>query len=103
MLFRLLIIHKISIRDNALQNLAKSDLEFREASRREDARLIEEAFKDHSRSAIAKRAAARLKVSKRQIEYWLECENDMPSWVPKAVKAIMAGADAAGRHIEGRR
>ena len=92
-----------------MHNLAKSNTSFRDASRREDAALLEAAFgarsmsQAHSMSAIAKKAAPVLEVSKRQIEYWLKCDNDMPSWVPKAVKGYMAKVEAAARRIEGRR
>ena len=84
-----------------LHNPAKSNVDFREASRREDAIKLERAFPGHCQQAIAEKASRALGVSPRMVVYWLKLENDMPSWVPKAVELYINKVDRIARRIEG--
>lgn len=89
-------------RDKAMKYLAKSNVDFREQSRKEDARLISLAFDAPNQSKIAEKGARALGVSPRQIIYWMQCENDMPSWAVKAVKAYIRRVENLADQIEGR-
>lgn len=80
---------------------AKSNVDFREASRREDASKLERAFPGHCQKVVAEKASRALGVSPRQVVYWLQLEHDMPSWVPKAVEYYIGKVDRLARRIEG--
>lgn len=84
-----------------MHDLAKSNVEMRMESRREDADLIRKAFWAPSQAQIARNARKVLGVSKRQVEYWLNMENDMPSWVVKAAKKHVSRVERIARRIEG--
>lgn len=84
-----------------MKNPAKTNVDFREASRREDARLIERAFNGPSQQAIAEKASRALSVSPRQVIYWLQCQHDMPSWAVKAAMHYVNGVERLARRIEG--
>lgn len=84
-----------------VKHLAKSNVDFREHSRREDARLIQTAFDGPTQSAIAERGSRALGVSPRQIINWMKCEHDMPSWAVKAVKHYIRAIETAANKIEG--
>ncbi len=80
---------------------AKKNVDFREASRREDARLIERAFPGHTQQEVADEASRRLGMSPRQIINWMQLQHDMPSWAVKAVKAYIGRVERVARRIEG--
>lgn len=84
-----------------VKNPAKSNVDFREASRREDAQRLERAFSGPSQQAIAIQASRALGISPRQVIYWLHLEHDMPSWAVKAVHLYLGGLDRFARWIEG--
>lgn len=86
----------------AVENPAKSNIDFREASRREDARRLERAFPGRSQQEIALKASRTLGMSPRQIVYWLQLEHDMPSWAVKAIEFYLGGVDRVARRIEGK-
>jgi hypothetical protein len=86
-----------------MKYLAKSNGDFRDASRREDSRKLQIAFDGPSQSAIAEKASRALGVSPRQIVYWLKCDNDMPSWAVKAVEFYLRKVDRLADRIEGRK
>lgn len=88
-------------RGSALNNLAKSNLDFRTASRREDARKLRAAFEGATQSEMAQKASRALGISPRQIINWMQCENDMPSWAVKAVEHYLARLERTARIIEG--
>ncbi|MEL6646644.1 MAG: hypothetical protein AAFQ05_02875 [Pseudomonadota bacterium] len=85
-----------------MHNLAKSNTDFRQHSRREDAALLRRAFGGRTQSEMANKGARALGVSPRQIIYWMQCENDMPSWAVKAVSFYLRGVDGVAKRIEGR-
>lgn len=86
----------------AVSNPAKSNADFREASRREDAQRLERAFPGRSQQEIALKASRALGMSPRQIIYYLHLEHDMPSWLVKAIEHYLGGVDRVARRIEGR-
>ena len=88
---------------NPMKYLAKSNVDFREASRREDSRKLQIAFEGPSQAAVSERASRALGVSPRQIVYWLKCENDMPSWAVKAVEHYLSRVERLAERIEGRK
>ncbi len=85
-----------------MQYLAKTNADFREASRKEDSRLVRMAFDGPTQDAIAKKGSRALGVSPRQIINWMKCEHDMPSWAVKAVQNYLIRLEAAAKRIEGR-
>lgn len=85
-----------------MKYLAKSNSDFRDASRREDANKLRAAFDGPTQSAIANKASRALGASPRQIIYWMQCENDMPSWAVKAVEFYLHGVNRIADRIEGR-
>ena len=87
----------------AMKFLAKSNVDFRQASRKEDSRKLQMAFSGHTQDAIAQKAARALDVSPRQIIYWMKCENDMPSWAVKAVEHYLRRVETIAIRIEGQR
>lgn len=82
--------------------LAKSNGDFRLASRREDANLLRQAFDGRTQREMAMKGSRALGVSERQFIYWLQMENDMPSWAVKAARAYLARVDRVAERIEGR-
>lgn len=84
-----------------MKNYAKSNVPFRDASRREDAELLRRAFGARTQQAIADKAARALGVSPRQVIYWLHLENDMPSWAVKAATRWVEAVERAAKKIEG--
>lgn len=86
----------------ALQFLAKSNADFRQASRREDSNLLRRAFDGRTQREMALKGSRALGVSERQFIYWLQEENDMPSWAVKAARAYLARIDRVAELIEGR-
>ena len=86
-----------------MQFLAKSNGDFREASRREDSNLLRRAFDGRTQAEMAQRGSRALGVSERQFIYWLQMQNDMPSWAVKAARAYLARVDRVASRIEGRR
>ncbi|MEO1538508.1 MAG: hypothetical protein AAFR73_12345 [Pseudomonadota bacterium] len=85
-----------------MKYLAKSDLDFRMASRREDSRKLRAAFDGRTQQETANKASRAIGVSPRQIIYWMQCENDMPSWAVKAVQHYIDRIERAADRIEGR-
>ncbi|MEJ6397020.1 hypothetical protein [Yoonia sp. 208BN28-4] len=85
-----------------MKNLAKSDMAFRQASRREDAAKLRRAFDAPTQAAMAEAGRRALGCSPRQIIYWMQMEHDMPSWAVKAVDHYLARIEAAAQRIEGR-
>ncbi|MGH1414856.1 MAG: hypothetical protein ACRBB0_15315 [Pelagimonas sp.] len=85
-----------------MQYLAKTNTDFRDASRKEDSRLVRRAFDGPTQDAIAKKGSRALGVSPRQIINWMKCEHDMPSWAVKAVQGYLDRLEAAAKRIEGR-
>lgn len=81
--------------------LAKSNVDFRAASRREDSNKLRAAFDGPTQSAIAEKASRAMGVSPRQIINWMQCENDMPSWAVKAVEHYLRRVERVARKIEG--
>lgn len=79
----------------------KTNVDFRESSRREDAARLWAAFPGHSQQAVAERASRALGVTDRQIINWLALKHDMPSWAVKAVGHYLRGVDRLARRIEG--
>ena len=75
--------------------LAKSNVDFRQASRREDSRKLQIAFEGPSQAAVSERASRAV--------YWLKCENDMPSWAVKAVEHYLSRVERLAERIEGRK
>ena len=86
----------------ALQFLAKSNGDFREASRREDSNLLRRAFDGRTQAEMAQKGSRALGVSERQFIYWLQMQNDMPSWAVKAARAYLKRVDRVAIRIEGR-
>lgn len=86
-----------------MKYLAKSNMDFREASRRADAVLLRRAFDGPTQDAIAQRGSRALDVSPRQIINWMKCEHDMPSWAVKAVKHYLRSVERTATKIEGPR
>lgn len=84
-----------------MHNPAKSNNDFRKASRREDARKLRAAFDGPTQSAMANKGSRALGVSPRQIIYWMQCEHDMPSWAVKAVDHYLRRVERLARRIEG--
>lgn len=89
-------------RDNALNNLAKTNIDFRDHSRREDARLLRLAFDGRTQDEMARKGSRALGVSPRQIINWMKCEHDMPSWAVKAVSFYLGAVERTAQKIEGR-
>lgn len=85
-----------------MKHLAKSNAAFREQSRRDDARNLRRAFDGPTQTAIAQKGSKALGVSPRQIIYWMQCQNDMPSWAIKAVDHYLQRVERLAQHIEGR-
>jgi len=81
--------------------LAKSDEAFRLASRKEDAALLRRAFQGPTQAAMADRGHEIIGASPRQIIYWMQCKNDMPSWAVKAVKIYLDRVESVASKIEG--
>ena len=79
----------------------KTDVDFRMASRRDDANKLRAAFNGPTQAAISTKASRALGVSPRQIIYWMKCENDMPSWAVKAVEMYLRAVDRAADRIAG--
>lgn len=67
-------------------NPAKTDVQFRDASRNQDAELLRLAFPGRSQSEISRLASRDLGISQRQIVNYLQGEHDMPSWLVKALR-----------------
>lgn len=67
-------------------NPAKTDVEFRDNSRKQDAALLELVFPGRSQSEISRLASRDLGISQRQIVNYLQGEHDMPSWLVKALR-----------------
>ncbi len=86
-----------------MQNLAKSNVDFRLKSRREDAEKLRRAFDGRTQDEIAKKGSRALGVSPRTIINWMQLESDMPSWAVKAVGLYLAGVERFARRIEGYR
>ncbi len=84
-----------------MQHLAKSNIDFREASRRADAILLRRAFDGPTQDAIAQRGSRALGVSPRQIVNWMQCQHDMPSWAVKAVQHYLGRVERIASRIEG--
>ena len=80
---------------------AKLDLDFREASRRQDAKKLRAAFDGRTQAEISVKGSRALGVSPRQIINWMQCENDMPSWAVKAVDHYLQRLEHFARRIEG--
>ena len=85
-----------------MQFLAKSNGDFRKASRREDSILLRRAFDGRTQREMAMKGSRALGISERQFVNWLQMENDMPSWAVKAAKAYLARVDRVAERIEGR-
>ncbi len=85
-----------------MHNLAKSNVDFREKSRRDDANLIRMAFDGPTQDAIAQKGSRALGVSPRQIINWMQCQHDMPSWAVKAVRHYVRGVERLADRIEGK-
>lgn len=79
----------------------KRNVDFRDASRREDAAKLRAAFDGRTQSEMANKGARALGVSPRQIINWMQMEHDMPSWAVKAVSLYLDRIEAAARKIEG--
>lgn len=88
-------------RSKAVQHLSKSNEDFRQASRKQDAHNLMRAFDGPTQAAIAERGSRALGVSPRQIIYWMQCQNDMPSWAVKAVDHYLGRVERIARKIEG--
>ena len=88
-------------RGEAMKYLAKSNHDFREASRKADAMLIRRAFDGPTQDAMAQRGSRALGVSPRQIINWMQCQHDMPSWAVKAVKHYLSSVERSASRIEG--
>ena len=86
---------------NQVQNLAKTNADFRMNSRRDDARLIQAAFNGRTQKEMSEKASRAIGVSPRQIIYWMQCDNDMPSWAVKAVQFYLSRVESVARRIEG--
>lgn len=84
-----------------MKYLAKSNMDFRAHSRREDAELIRRAFRAPTQSEISKKAARKLGISERQIINYMQMQNDMPSWAVKAVQAYLSKVERIAERIEG--
>lgn len=93
---------QVKHRGKSVQYLAKSNVDFRTRSRREDADLIRKAFDGRTQKEIAEKASRATGVSPRQIINYLQHEHDMPSWLVKAVSHYVHGVDRMARRIEGR-
>lgn len=93
--------HRSKTVNNLSYSAAKTNVDFRDSSRRDDANLLEAAFSGPSQQAIADKASRALGVTDRQIINWLKREHDMPSWAVKATKHYLRGLDALARRIEG--
>lgn len=89
-------------RDKSMQFLAKSNTDFRQKSRREDSELLYRAFPARTQKEISEKASRAIGVSPRQIIYWMQCENDMPSWAVKAVKHYVRVIESTALKIERR-
>ena len=89
-------------RSKSLKYLAKSNADFREMSRREDANLVRTAFNGPTQDSIAQKGSRAIGVSPRQIINWMKMEHDMPSWAVKAVKNYLRAIDATAQRIEGK-
>lgn len=62
--------------------------------------LLWRAFPGRSDRDVAVRASRVLGVSARQIQHWLQCEND-PGWSHVAAVLVIAGFESAMRRIGG--
>lgn len=89
-------------RSKPLHNLAKSNADFRQQSRRDDSLLIRAAFDGPTQDAIANKGSRALGVSPRQIINWMQCQHDMPSWAVKAVRHYVRSVERVANHIEGK-
>ena len=85
-----------------LKYLAKSNPSFRKAARKRDSEAIWLAFGASTQSETAAKAARAMDVSERTIINWMQCQNDMPSWALRIVKAYLAALERTARRIEGR-
>lgn len=85
-----------------LKYLAKSNPDFRRAAREMDRDAIWLAFGASTQSETAAKAARAMDVSERTIINWMQCQNDMPSWALRIVKAYLAALERAAQRIEGR-
>ena len=92
---------QLETRTKLMNNLAKSNVSFRDASRREDATHLRAAFDGPTQQAIAERGSRALGVSPRQIINWMHMEHDMPSWAVKAVKVYLGAVEKTAQRIEG--
>jgi len=89
-------------RERVVKILAqKTNVDFRMASRRADANKLRAAFNGPTQTAISTKASRALGVSPRQIIYWMQCENDMPSWAVKAVDMYLSAVEKAADRIAG--
>lgn len=87
---------------NPAFNPCKTDVDFRDHSRREDSRKLRLAFDGPTQAAMAEKGSRALGVSPRQIIYWMQCEHDMPSWAVKAVEHYLRRVESVASRIEGR-
>lgn len=99
--FRSHSLTRVNNTGRTVKYLTKSNVDFRDASRREDAQLIFAAFDGRTQSEIAQKGSRALGVSERQIINWMQLENDMPSWAVKAVKWYIRTVEGTASRIEG--
>lgn len=79
----------------------KTNLNFRDSSRRDDANLVRAAFHGRSQQDIADKASRALGVTDRQIINWITLKHDMPSWAVKATKHYVRSVERIANRIEG--
>ena len=82
-------------------NPAKTNGDFRDASRRQDRDNLWRAFGGSTQKETAECISRALGISPRQAVYWLQMEHDMPSWAVKAVQFYLGKVSNLARRIEG--